>query len=348
MFGPSNFNAEDIDDFLAMQRDWGVDGGLRTVPPGRLLEPAPRGGAGVRRRLPLPRPRRLLARRPGRRRRRVEGPRGDRHACRAGRCPGHPPSRADGGGHRGRPRRMRLSGVCRTRPGLRPGQARRGLPADVGDLRRAAVRALPRHRPERLRRPRHRLRPRRPRGRPRSTRSARCAAWRTCAGPSPRWPSPACSARARGRPAAGAGPRDVVIGVSPALGAGRLAVPVGPVRGGRAQARCWRAWRRKAAPAGWSGSPATVDLGQIGLAAARLSGSGIGIGLQGKGTALIHRRDLAPLANLELYSVAPSVTLDALPAARRQRRAGTPRAPPPTRPAIRTPMRRSRRATTPR
>jgi propanediol dehydratase large subunit len=52
----------------------------------------------------------------------------------------------------------------------------------------------------------------------------------------------------------------------------------------------------------------TVDLGRIGLAAARLAGSGIGIGLQGKGTALIHRRDLAPLANLELYSVAPSVT----------------------------------------
>ena len=52
----------------------------------------------------------------------------------------------------------------------------------------------------------------------------------------------------------------------------------------------------------------TVDLGRIGLAAARLAGSGIGIGLQGKGTALIHRRDLAPLANLELYSVAPAVT----------------------------------------
>ena len=29
MFGPSQWNAEDIDDFLAMQRDWGVDGGLR-------------------------------------------------------------------------------------------------------------------------------------------------------------------------------------------------------------------------------------------------------------------------------------------------------------------------------
>ena len=32
MFGPSNFNAEDIDDFLAMQRDWGIDGGLRRWP----------------------------------------------------------------------------------------------------------------------------------------------------------------------------------------------------------------------------------------------------------------------------------------------------------------------------
>ena len=42
----------------------------------------------------------------------------------------------------------------------------------------------------------------------------------------------------------------------------------------------------------------TIDVGLIGLTAARLSGSGIGIGLQGKGTALIHRRDLAPLANL--------------------------------------------------
>jgi propanediol dehydratase large subunit len=52
----------------------------------------------------------------------------------------------------------------------------------------------------------------------------------------------------------------------------------------------------------------TLDLGMVGLTAARLAGSGIGIGLQGKGTALIHRRDLPPLANLELYSMAPSIT----------------------------------------
>ena len=31
MFGPSQLNAEDIDDFLVLQRDWGVDGGLRTA-----------------------------------------------------------------------------------------------------------------------------------------------------------------------------------------------------------------------------------------------------------------------------------------------------------------------------
>src|SRR3712207_3937574 len=31
MFGPSQWNAEDVDDYLVMQRDWGVDGGLRTA-----------------------------------------------------------------------------------------------------------------------------------------------------------------------------------------------------------------------------------------------------------------------------------------------------------------------------
>src|SRR3954468_23604114 len=43
MFGPSQWNAEDFDDWLAMQRDWGVDGGLRTADPddlGRLRREA--------------------------------------------------------------------------------------------------------------------------------------------------------------------------------------------------------------------------------------------------------------------------------------------------------------------
>jgi propanediol dehydratase large subunit len=52
----------------------------------------------------------------------------------------------------------------------------------------------------------------------------------------------------------------------------------------------------------------SIDLGSIGSTAARLSGSGVSVGMQAKGTALIHRADLPPLANLELFSIAPRVT----------------------------------------
>jgi propanediol dehydratase large subunit len=54
----------------------------------------------------------------------------------------------------------------------------------------------------------------------------------------------------------------------------------------------------------------SIDLGYIGWTAARLSGSGVSVGLQAKGTALIHRADLPPLANLELFSIAPRVTAE--------------------------------------
>ncbi len=54
----------------------------------------------------------------------------------------------------------------------------------------------------------------------------------------------------------------------------------------------------------------SIDLGSIGWEAARLSGSGVSVGLQAKGTALIHRADLPPLANLELFSIAPRVTAE--------------------------------------
>jgi hypothetical protein len=52
------------------------------------------------------------------------------------------------------------------------------------------------------------------------------------------------------------------------------------------------------------------DVAFIGHDGARLSGSGIAVGLQSKGTALIHRADLEPLDNLELFGMAPSLTLD--------------------------------------
>ena len=43
---------------------------------------------------------------------------------------------------------------------------------------------------------------------------------------------------------------------------------------------------------------------------ARLSGSGIALGLQSKGTAVIHRADLQPLDNLELFGMSPLYTLE--------------------------------------
>ncbi len=52
------------------------------------------------------------------------------------------------------------------------------------------------------------------------------------------------------------------------------------------------------------------DVAFIGHDGANLSGSGIAVGLQSKGTALIHRADLEPLDNLELFGMAPSLTLE--------------------------------------
>ncbi len=52
------------------------------------------------------------------------------------------------------------------------------------------------------------------------------------------------------------------------------------------------------------------DVAFIGKEAANLSGSGIGIGLQSKGTIIIHQKDLFLLSNLELFPQAPLVDLD--------------------------------------
>jgi propanediol dehydratase large subunit len=54
----------------------------------------------------------------------------------------------------------------------------------------------------------------------------------------------------------------------------------------------------------------TADTSFLGLSAARLAGSGIGIGLQAKGTAVIHQRDRLPHNNLELFSNAPITRLE--------------------------------------
>lgn len=54
----------------------------------------------------------------------------------------------------------------------------------------------------------------------------------------------------------------------------------------------------------------TSDVCFMALEAARLSGSGIGVGIQSKGTTVIHQKDLYPLSNLELFPQAPLMTLE--------------------------------------
>ncbi len=53
----------------------------------------------------------------------------------------------------------------------------------------------------------------------------------------------------------------------------------------------------------------TSDCAFIGHAGAQLAGSGIAIGVQAKGTTVIHRHDLLPLDNLELFAQAPNIDL---------------------------------------
>lgn len=54
----------------------------------------------------------------------------------------------------------------------------------------------------------------------------------------------------------------------------------------------------------------TSDVCFIAHDSAKISGSGIGIGIQSKGTAVIHQKDLFPLGNLELFPQAPLIDLE--------------------------------------
>lgn len=53
----------------------------------------------------------------------------------------------------------------------------------------------------------------------------------------------------------------------------------------------------------------TSDVSFIANSAAKYSGSGIGIGIQSKGTSVIHQKDLLPLSNVELFPQAPLLDL---------------------------------------
>jgi propanediol dehydratase large subunit len=318
MFGPSNFNAEDIDDFLAMQRDWGVDGGLRTVPEDRIAE---------------------LRREAAQLCRAVYQHLGladftDEHVERAVDAAGSKDlgetdtlavvaaaqAIRDGGitvvdvvaaldetGYEGVAERILVMTTARlagdylqtaaifdeelgvlslvTDPNDYAGP---GTGFEPGPQRQAEIDAI-----------------RQARGVADLRAEQAASAVPLLAVQAPAGPR-AVSGPGR-EAAAGQDPREVVIGVSPAVGRDvwrcLSGMPVTDVL-----AELLAGLEEEGCTGRVVRFNDTVDLGRIGLAAARLAGSGIGIGLQGKGTALIHRRDLAPLANLELYSVAPAVT----------------------------------------
>src|SRR5580692_8842560 len=307
MFGPSNFNAEDIDDFLAMQRDWGIDGGLRTVPAGRiaaLRREAAQACRAVYRHLGL-------------------ADFTDRHVELA----------VDAAGSKdlGETDTLAVVGAAHA---IREGgltvvdvvaaldeTGYEEVAEKIMDMTRArlsgdylqtaaifdeSLRVL-----SMVTDPNDYAGP----GtgyEPAPARQAEIDAIRQARGVEDLRPeqaqAPVPGRLAPAGPAApGQDPRDVVIGVSPAVGR-----DVWRTLSGRTVPEVLSELLAGLEEEGCTGRVVrfddTVDLGRIGLAAARLAGSGIGIGLQGKGTALIHRRDLAPLANLELYSVAPSVT----------------------------------------
>lgn len=102
---------------------------------------------------------------------------------------------------------------------------------------------------------------------------------------------------------------EVVIAVSPAFGAqikhsisglDLREVMEALLKGVREQGIAWRIVRIYH----------TADCAFIGHAGAKLSGSGVAVGIQSKGTVVIHQRDLDPLENLELFPQAPNLDLE--------------------------------------
>ena len=178
----------------------------------------------------------------------------------------------------------------------------------VIDARRA--RALGRQRPERLRRAGHRLPARgRALGAPPGAAARRRPA-------DARWASERDAEPIvveGGEAATGDDPAEVVVAVGPAFADGDP-----PARSRTSTtATCWRRSARASGRA--AATPRIVrvrrvaDVAFIAHDGARLSGSGIALGIQSKGTAVIHRADLQPLDNLELFGMSPLYTLESLP-----------------------------------
>lgn len=111
----------------------------------------------------------------------------------------------------------------------------------------------------------------------------------------------------KGEAGKGDDPREVVIGISPGFGV-RLHKTTGGVPLYKVLAALIEGVRERGGRPRVVRMHHTADTSFLGLTAARLAGSGVGIGIQGKGTTVIHRHDQSPHMNLELFSQAPLIS----------------------------------------
>jgi propanediol dehydratase large subunit len=110
-------------------------------------------------------------------------------------------------------------------------------------------------------------------------------------------------------PAAKGKTREVVVAVGPAFGS-ELTETIGGLPHDEVLEQILTGIAEEGLPARVIKVHQSADCAFIGYAGAQISGSGVSIGLQSRGTTVIHQKDLAPLNNLELFSQSPNLTLE--------------------------------------
>lgn len=107
----------------------------------------------------------------------------------------------------------------------------------------------------------------------------------------------------------GTDPKEVVIGLSPGFSSAIFETIIGLPHGAVLKEIC-AGIEEEGLKYRFVKAYKTADVGFIAHEAAKLSGSGIGIGIQSRGTTVVHQKDLPPLSNLELFSQSPLIDLE--------------------------------------
>jgi propanediol dehydratase large subunit len=107
----------------------------------------------------------------------------------------------------------------------------------------------------------------------------------------------------------GTNPNEIVVAVGPAFGKG-LVKTIGELPHDRVLEALLTGVAEEGLVARIVKVHHSADCAALGHVGARLSGSGIGVGIQSRGTTVIQKKGLAPLNNLELFPQSPSLTLE--------------------------------------